>query len=226
MFYEKEKVQQVLCCTFCNRQFSDVVKLIPECGNSICGECHDRLRDELDILPAQYTCKACGDVGHMFPTKGLANNKGLMDLAKATPTERPLGEQAKKLRELIERVDEEMKRLDSFDPGQYIREHFDQLENEVNESAESTVKHINEIRSDLLGQIQERRQECLESLKARLSAQLEATDEPPNKLQQEISKLARNKSEFVLKWSSYFQKAGSYASDQEIGTALDLSSRR
>ena len=148
MFYEKEKIDRLLCCSFCVHQFSDVVKLIPECGNSICGECEDQLRDELENLPAKYTCKACGEEGHLFPKKGFVNNKSLMNLIKTAPSERPLSKEAKKVRELAERVDEEMKRLESFDPEQYIREHFEQLESEVNEAAESAVKHINEIQRD------------------------------------------------------------------------------
>ena len=221
MFYEKEKIDRLLCCSLCDHKFSDVVKLIPECVNSICGECHDGLRDELENLPAQYTCKACGEDGHLMPAKGLANIKIVMDLVKTTPTERPLSEQAKKLRELVGRVDEEMKRLDSFDPDQYIREHFDQLEDEVNEAADSAVKHINEIRGGLLRENQERRQECQDSLYASFSGQLKASREQSSKLQLEIAKLSMYKSKFVLKWKSYFQRADSYASDQEIATALD-----
>ena len=90
MFYEKETIDRLLYCSFCGVRFSDVVKLIPECGNSICGECHDGLRDELETLPAQYTCKACGEGDHLFPTKGVPSNKSLMELAKTTPSERPL----------------------------------------------------------------------------------------------------------------------------------------
>ena len=222
MFYEKEKIDRLLFCSFCEHRFSDVVKLIPECGNSICGECEDQLRDELENLPAKYTCKACGEGKmHLFLANGLPNNNVLMEMVKTTPSERSLSEQAKKLRELVGRVDEEIKRLHSFDPDQCIREHFDQLEDQVNESADSAVKHINEIRSDLLREIQEHRKECQDSVSARLAGQLKASKEQSSKLQLEIAKLSRDKSEFVPKWNSYFQKADSYASDKEITTALD-----
>ena len=238
MFYEVEKVQKHLCCTFCDHQFSDVVKLIPECGNSICGECEDQLRDKLDKLPAQYTCKACGEEDHTFVAKGLPINKSLMDLVKTAPRERPLSDQSKKLRELIEKVDEEIQKLTSFIPEQYISEHFDQLEDEVNEAAESGIKHLNEIRSDLLRQIQERRQECLDALLVKSSIRMKETKEPPvnetaqlstqlqardtpSKLQQKIGKLSRETSEFVHKWEGYFKRVESYASEQEIAGALD-----
>ena len=213
MFYEKEKIEQFLYCSYCGHQFSDVVKLIPECGNSICGECEEELRDELEKLPAQYTCKACEEEGHMFPAKGLPTNKGLMNLVKTAPSERPLSEQAKKLREILERVDEEIKRLGSFNPEQYIREHFEQMKDQVCEAAESAVKHIKEIERELLRDIDERCQQYLASHVARLSAELEVSHKPTNKLQQEAS-------EFILKWNDFFQKAGSYASDQDIESAL------
>ena len=239
MFYEKEKIDRLLFCSFCEQKFSDVVKLIPECGNSICGECHDGLREKLETMPAQYTCKACGDDGHLLAAKGLPNSKSLMELVRTAPSERPLSDHAKKLRELVERVDQEMKRLGSFNPEHVIREHFEQLEGQVNAAVDAAVKHIKEIRSDLLGQIKEHHQECLDSMRtkslvkqedteeppakkiARLSTQLHATADPPIKLPQEIAQLSKKTSEFVIKWRSYFQRAGSYASDQEIGTAFD-----
>ena len=222
MFYEPEKIEPALCCSLCHRRFSGVVKLIPECGNSICADCHEDLREELEKLPAQYTCKVCDEGDHLFPAKGLPNNKSLMNLANTAPSERPLSEQAKKLREAVERVDEEIKRLGSFDPEQYIFEHFGTLEVEVSEAAESAVKHINDIESELLGQIKERRQECLASLKARLSAQQATSEQAASKLQQEIGKVSREASEFVLKWNDFFQRVNSTtASEEEVPTALD-----
>ena len=173
-----------------------------------------------------------------MPANGLPNIKNLMGLAKTAPSERPLSEEAKKLRELVGRMDVEVQKLKSFNPEQSIRENFEKLENEVNESADADVKHINEIRSDLLSQINQHRQECLNSLLerssikvedteeppakkiARLSTQLHATADPSSQLQQEFEQLSREMSDFVLKWKDYFQKADSYASDKEIAAAL------
>ena len=177
MYYDPGEIEPALCCSFCQRRFSGVVKLIPECGNSICGECYAFLESELENLPAQYTCKACGEKDHLFSTRGFANNKTLMDLAKKEPIERPLSEQAKKLRELVGRVDEEIKRLDAFDPELYIREQFGQLEDEEAFAAEAAVNHINTIESDLHSQINGLRQEFLVSLKKRLSAQQEKSEQ-------------------------------------------------
>ena len=239
MFYEKEKIDRMLCCSFCEQKFSDVVKLIPECGNSICAECHDGLRDKLETLPAVYTCKACGEEGHTFPAKGLPSIKNMMDLAKTAPSQRPLSEQAKKLRELVRRMTEEIRKLKSFNPEKIINEHFKKLDQQVNEAAESEIKHINQIRSDLLGKTKEHRQECLQSLLkrsssikqeetdgppaekiVRLISQLHATEEPPSKFQQEIGNLSTQASAFIRKWNGYFQTVDSYASDCEIATAL------
>ena len=88
------------------------------------------------------------------------------------------------------------------------------------DAAESAVEHINKIRSDLLGQIKERRQECLDSLKTRLSAQLQTSEQEASKLQQEIAKVSRETTQFVLKWKDFFRRADSLASEQEMATAL------
>ena len=68
MFYEKEKSRKGCSAVpFATCQFSDVVKLIPECGNSICGGCHDQLRER-----ASGTCQpstpaeACGEGDHVY----------------------------------------------------------------------------------------------------------------------------------------------------------------
>ena len=64
----------------------------------------------------------------------------------------------------MERVAEEIKRLNSFDTSGNI----ERSEKQVCESSDAAVKHIN----DLLAQIKERRQECLDLLKTRLATQL------------------------------------------------------
>ena len=109
----------------------------------------------------------------------------------------------------------------------------------MNEAAESGIKHLNEIRSDLLRKIKERRQEFLDALLARSLVKQEETEEPPAKkiarlsnqlmsageqpsnLQLEFAKLSKETSEFGRKWNSYFQRVDLYVSEQEIATALD-----
>ena len=101
----------------------------------------------------------------------------------------------------------------------------------MNRSADVAVTHIDTIRNRLLAEINQRRQECLDSLSAKSLIKVEDTDEPPPKkiarlsiqlketqdtaikLQQEIAKLSGETSEFVLKRRSYFQRVEFFPSE-------------
>ena len=135
-----EVFRQMATCPFCRNKFSDVVKLIPDCGNFICGACCQELADDLDVWK-RYKCEACND-HHMLPGNGFPVCKQLVGLLRHS-AEKPLSEQAKKLKLLIENVQEDLARLEAFDPKDHIEHHCLQLEHEVSQTAASAVKHIN-----------------------------------------------------------------------------------
>ena len=45
--------QKAFACPFCKVMFSEVVKLIPDCGNFICGACYDELTESGPIKTIQ-----------------------------------------------------------------------------------------------------------------------------------------------------------------------------
>ena len=206
-------------CPFCQTKFSGVVKFIPECGELICGICYDHLKDGES---REYNCKACDQV-HVLPENGLADFKRFADLLRH-PIEKPLSDQAKKLKNLIEHVQDEMVKLEAFDPRDHIEQHCVQLELEVSQAAESAVKHIHEIEKDLLGQIRVYRQQCLDALSTQASPETLALVFPegsfikPTKVN--ISGLRNQVHYFSNQWEDYFKRLNSLASEKKLDGAI------
>ena len=205
-----EVFNRVTTCPFCQTKFRDVVKLIPECGEFICGICYDHLKEGES---KEYHCKACDQV-HLLPENGLPDCKRFVDLLRH-PVEKPLSEQAKKLKNLIGDVQEEIAKLEAFDPRDHIEQHCVQLELEVSQAAESAVKHIHEIEKDLLEQIRVYRQQCLDALPTR------TLPEPfINLTNRSLRTLKRQAQYFSTKWNGYFKRLNVLASDNEIEAAI------
>ena len=208
---------QAVTCPFCRTKFSDVVKLIPDCGSFICGACYDELVKSLEDSK-RFKCQVCDD-DHVLPKNGLSNCTMLLDLVR-NPIEKPLNEQAKKLKLLTENVRDEMARLDSFDPRDHIEQHCVQLEHDVSQAAESAVKHIHKIETGLYTQIKEYRQKCLDSLLAQSSTgQPRATLSGNTKL--DLDALTKEMQDFATKWDDYFKRLNALASDIELEAAAE-----
>ena len=159
MFYESQEVEVNLTCPFCWHKFSDVVKLIPECGNSICGDCYEELRNGLMIV--KFQCKPCEGAWHTMPGDELPDNKALMKILRVKPQERPLSDKAKNLKLMLEHMQRRIGNLSSWDETDEIKVYCEQLEHEVLSTAEKAIKHLTKIKGDLLKQIDDYRQDLL-----------------------------------------------------------------
>ena len=214
-----EVFNRVTTCPFCQTKFSGVVKLIPECGEFICGICHDHLKDGES---KEYNCKACDQV-HVLPENGLPDCKRFADLLRH-PVQKPLSKQAKKLKNLIEDVQEEMANLEAFDPKDHIEDHCVQLELEVSQAAESAVERIHKIEQDLLNQIRAYRQQCLNGLAAQQppEASSEKVPEGPfiQRTNMNLSALKSQILHFSARWNDYFNKLNSFRSDNNLESAI------
>ena len=213
---------QATTCPFCQTQFSDVVKVIPECGKCICGTCYSELRQSLDDSK-DYKCLACNET-HVLPEIDLWNCTQLVALLRH-PIEKPLSEQARKLKLLMESVQEELAVLKGFDPRDHIEQHCLQLELEIRQAAESAIKHIKETEAELIKRAQISRQRCVDALTNQpdeSSAKLDelvsmATEQP----QKDLVELSTEIDEFSSKWSDYFKRFNALASESEIEAAID-----
>ena len=214
-----EAYNQAVTCPFCRTKFSDVIKLIPDCGSFICGACFDELSESLDGSK-RFKCRVC-DHHHVLPENGLWNCKMLLNLVRH-PIEKPLNEQAKKLRLRIENVQEELSKLDSFDPRELLEHRCVQLEHEISLAAESAVKHIHEIEAGLLKQIKEYHQRCLDSFATQTSQSPTGQLRVPlsNEAKLDLDSLTKEIRDFNSKWNDYFKRLNALASDSELEAAI------
>ena len=208
---------KTLTCPFCQTKFSDVVKLIPDCGSFICGTCYDVLAERLG-QSKEYNCTAC-DQQHVLPENGMANCKQLVGLLR-NPVEKPLSEQARKLKLLVKNIEEELASLNVFDPRDYIEQHCAQLRESVSQAAESAIKHIHELESDLFNQIEAYRQRRLDSLttQSSKSGQLQVSF---NKTRMKCEVFTKEISKFIATWNDYFKRLNASASDNEVEAAIN-----
>ena len=208
--------KQAFTCPFCQTKFSKEVKLIPDCGSFICGACNDELTESLDESK-QYKCEACKE-HHVLPENGLPACKQIAGFL-CQPLEKPLSNSAKKLKQLIENVQEELANLQTFDPRDYVEHTCVQLEHEVSQAAESAVKHIRQIETNLQDRIRAYRQRSLNGLE---TASLEASIQPSTSTMatNDTVAIAQEIGEFSAKWSDYFKNLNSLASDNQVEAAI------
>ena len=186
-------------------RFVNTIKLVPECGESICGDCCE----EITIMtndPGKYTCKACKGV-HSLPESGLPDCKALLRILRQKNLEKPLSDQANSLKDKVDVIQNRLQDLKSFDSLDYINLQCDSLELEVREAANSAYQHISEIEEHLLKEINDYRQECLNSLHSYSS-------------KQSLGVLSSEADAFIQRWTDYFSRLDVLASEREIGLAF------
>ena len=214
MFYSSAEIDEDLKCAFCKERFLDVVKIVSGCGESICGDCYEELKENVDKR-GEFKCKAC-ESSHTMPHEGFMDNRSLRRILKRNKIEKPLIEEAKTLKRLVESLPGQLSDLESFDDRDYIHEYCDQLEVEIIEEIDSLVKLLNDIQKDLLEQAREYRKQCLDSLSTRTSAQVE------NQTNGELEALSKEISKFNYNWKTFFNQAEANSSHKEIEAALCL----
>lgn len=143
-----------------------------------------------------------------MPEIGLPDCKTLLRILKQKNFEKPLSEQAKSLKVQVEMIQNKLQDIKSFDAHEYIDSHCDSLKLEVNTTAESARKYINEIEESLLQEINAYRQECLESW-------------PSQPLIQSLQALSRRTDAFIQTWNNYFTRLDVLVSEREINDAFD-----
>ena len=154
----------------------------------------------------------------MLPENGLPACKKFASVLRH-PLEKPLSDQAKTLKQLIKNVQEELVDLQAFDPRDFIEHTCVQLEHEVSQAAESAVEHIRQIETDLQNRITAHRQRCLDQLK---ETSLESSTQPTTRKMatNDTIVIAQEISEFTAKWSEYFNRLNSLASDNQVEAAI------
>ena len=197
--YNPAGVDETMKCSSCKEEFIDVIKFVPECGESICGRCYERTDLDEDNQSTTYRCKACKEI-HTMPNKGLPDNMALLRILNEKNFEKPLSDQAKSLKAQVELIQSRLQDLNTFDGIEYINNNCSSLELEITVAAESARKHIDKMEESLLKKINDYRQECLDSL-------------PNESSNQSLKALTSETDAFIHKWTSLFTRLDVLASD-------------
>ena len=220
MFYQANDIETIFKCGFCSLKFLNVVKLVPECGTSICGECHDSLKETMDES-GQFKCQACHQ-SHDMPSCGLTDVKSIMKALQLKPEEKGLTKQEAKLRTSIQEVHEKLSRLKQFDQKDAINTYCDELQLEVMETVESVVKQADQNGKELIKTINEYRQDLLKAFNIHERVENEASSGISNE-----SSLDQLEEAFVQinalkeKWDRHFNQIKKLATEAEVNKALE-----
>ena len=217
MFYEYNDVDDQLKCSYCATKFIDTVKLVPDCGSSICEECYREIREQVDDS-SYFECRSCHGDRHLMPKNGLPDNKIAMNLLRMRPNEKPMSEKAKNLKASISELQAKIGRLRSFDPGREIHSYCDQLEREVTEAAENVIRLVDEQKMNYLKKIDLYRSELLNTSSKKVTGL--KSDLANQRLNQYLARLDEDVGDFSINWTSYFNQMRITVSDAEIDRAL------
>ena len=197
MFYSVEDVDAFFKCSFCSNRFEDVVKSIPQCQSSVCGDCHEDLKMTLN-LANEFKCLACDDQ-HVYPREGLPDDFSILKMLQMKPRERKLSGPARKLKSMCHEVQDGLARLQSFDGALEINAKCDKIESSIHLAADSAVRHLKNHQDNLIAQSNSYRSDLLESLKSK---------ETPV-LSQDVTQLADEIAPHLEAWHEYFTRLDS-----------------
>ena len=222
MFYESCAVESILKCSFCDLRFIDEIKIIPECGNSICGDCFEDLKTKFE-RKSQFDCRAC-DERHVVSISSVGDNKSLLKMLQLRPKERGLTDRAKLLKSFLLVVQEQVDELKQVNKQDEVNAYCDSLEMEVMETLESSIKHLSDIGASLLSEIKDYRSQLLN---ARPTGQYESSTESPEPedsleepgTDQELEKLSAEIKQFSQEWTNKIELISESFGDQEIQKA-------
>ena len=208
--YFPSDIEEDLCCSFCRKKFTDVIKIL-NCGESICRSCHDELQGKKLDATRHFKCQVCSK-SHLMPEDGLPENRSLSRLIKRRKIENPSSDHvALTLGRQLAALRDQADSLKSFNKIDYINRYCNEAENMVKEACEAVVKRFDQIQHDHLVEINEYRSKRLESV-ASTSQQPDAYNDRMDTLNQQMDTLN-------AKWRDRINRVEVLASVDEISEA-------
>ena len=195
---------EIFNCSFCKKNFIDVIKFIQDCMNSICCECYQAILDEAEHSWT-FKCKIC-DIDHDLPKTGLSDDKRLLKMLQTRNKGKI--EQAQSLRILLGNMIMELNHLELFEKNILVDEYSEKLEQSVRETADSAIRHIEHIKDQLIEQI-------------RIYKEQNEQNNPDvyYQLCNRRDELSINIRAFEDEWSQYFDRWDVQKTEAEIMTA-------
>ena len=162
MFYEENKINSLLNCSFCHEKFVDIVRCLP-CGEAICEDC---CMFKLNLNNSrEFKCNACKST-HKMPEEGLPFYLRLMKLLEIKPDEVSRSPQVEQLKQLLISLQEEAHCFKSnlFSQDKTIKDYCSMLADEIEVNFESAIEHLNKLKENQIKQVAEYEKEQLDRL--------------------------------------------------------------
>lgn len=217
IFFDENQFDELLKCSFCQKRFVDIIKIIPTCMSSICGDCCSDIFDQANEENG-FRCKIC-DVSHTIPEDGLPDDKKALAILRTKKVERPLDTLSIGLVSAIEHTQMKVKQLESFDEKERIDLHFDLLEQDVREAARSTFEHIARIETNLLDIINKKRETLLDDKSSDQDVSIREKRARIQLLKGKQEELLKEMTSYIHEWTEYLNHLNIFKSDQEIKEA-------
>jgi hypothetical protein len=161
MFYDTNKVNNVLNCKKCLNRF-DEPSLLP-CGSSICSFC---LKSIKVTNKSEFKCLVCDEL-HEMPQKGLAINKLAVEMLSFEMIQVSRGKAYNSLKETLKDILNNKSIIEHRlnHPNDFIKEHFIDLRNEVQLATEEIHKKVDDLSEEVILEINEYEKQLISSKK-------------------------------------------------------------
>ena len=208
MLYGQECLLSLVECEMCQSKLKEAKILL--CGH-FCSNCVTQLTINVNETTREFQCKSCDEI-HMVPKNGFKSWKALDKFysKELNLEEIYRGESAEKLKGNLKQIQKQIDELDysltnSIDT---VKEHCVNLRNEVDLEAEITMKRIQDIRDEMITEIDIYQANCISNLES-------------DKIQKEgFSGFIDELRSFHKEWSEYLKKY--QINDSEINTVNNL----
>lgn len=110
MFYEENKIADVLKCTHC-RQKLDEPKILP-CGKTICNSCIQTTLESFNQTEESFMCLIC-NCKHFYNKGGFPVNEALKAILDQAPVEVSRGDLIETLKEDLAKIERKTSELEN-----------------------------------------------------------------------------------------------------------------
>ncbi len=151
MFFESNQVNDLLKCNKCEGRLDE--PRILECGSSICSYCFTSIQIN---NKRKFQCLICDEL-HEMPEAGLPINKLAKHMLAVKVVQVSRGQEFVLLQESLTEIQKKnvILKYNLSNPGDYLREHFIELRNDVQLSCEQQCAMLNDKCQEIINEIDE-----------------------------------------------------------------------
>ena len=159
MFFDSNLVDNILNCKKCAGRL-DEPRILP-CGNSICSHCVSSI--QVNKIK-KFECLVCDEL-HEMPKNGLPLNKTVLEMLSLEAIQVSRGKVFNALQKILKDIQKEQNLFEHYltNPTDYIKEHFINLRNEVQLTAEELHEQIDDLSEEVILEINEYEKKLISS---------------------------------------------------------------